>query len=237
MKSLNQTYAQPLPTGLELPLPSAMLYGYVDATETGYRRIGVGATTYTLPSGIHRADALPALLDSVSGGAFSTQLSNSIYTVFPDPAATLTATDRLAVLMGLAERAGVTTTGTSSEWNSSRIPPIAIPLAGYYVTQQRIEADDERISDRLERDMGYVWEGARVVTVRMTLHKWALDAWFFGWCQRGKVSVVGSQTSPLGSSLPGGAVTGRVISAGLPRYVGEAKFWAEVDLVLAVEGL
>lgn len=231
MKSINQTYAGPLPDGLRLPPAAAMLFGYVDATESGYRELELGATTYTLGPAIYRGDELAAAL--TAAGA-STSHTAGLFTVFPEDTTTLTATDRLAVLLGLLERAGMTT-GSGDSFASGRISPVAIPLAGYSVTQQRIDADDERIGDRLERDMGYIWGGARVVTVRATLHKWALDAYLFGWVQRGLVTVVGSQAAELSGAVPGGSVTGRVLSAGQPSYLGDARFWAEVELVLAVE--
>lgn len=231
MKSMNQTYAGPLPDGLRLPPAAAMLYGYVDATESGYRRLALGATAYTIAPDVYRGDELAAAL--TAAGA-STSHNAGLFSIFPDETTTLTATDRLAVLLGLLERAGMTT-GSGDSFASGRISPVAIPLAGYSVTQQRIDADDERIGDRLERDMGYVWGGARVVTVRVTLHKWALDAYLFGWVQRGRVTVVGSQAAQVSGSVPGGSVTGRVLSAGQPSYLGDARFWAEVELVLAVE--
>lgn len=234
MKSLAQTYAQPMPLPSELPPAAAMLYGFVDATEAGYRQVRFDSTTYTLASGIYRADGLAAALDTAAGGAFSTTLNAGIWTLSTSPAKTFWSVDRLAVLLGLAERASVESPSATS-FRSSRISPIAIPLAGYQVVRQRIEADDDRIGDRLERDMGYVWEGARVVTVRMTMHRWALDAWFFGWVQRGRVAVQGSDASPLSGSRPTGTIDGRVVSASLPRYQGDARMWGEVDLVLAVE--
>lgn len=234
MKSLAQTYSQPMPLPSALPPAAAMLYGYVDATEVGYRQLRFDATTYTLASAIYRADGLVAALNAAGGGAFTAAHSAGIWTLTTSPARAFWSVDRLAVLLGLAEQAGLEHPSATSV-QSSRVSPVAIPLAGYQVTQQRIEADDERVGDRLERDMGYVWQGARVVSLRLTMHRWALDAWLFGWCQRGRVAVVGSDASPLSGSRPTGTVTGRVVSAGLPRYQGDAKMWAEVDLVLAVE--
>jgi hypothetical protein len=137
-------------------------------------------------------------------------------------------------LLGLIAKAGDSIPSAAS-FTSSRLSPVAIPLAGYHVEAHRIDADDERVPDRLERDMGFVWGGARVVTVLLTLHKWALDAWLFGWCQRGKVAIEGGNASPFGASQPGGAITGRVISTTTPRWLGDAQLWAEVRVTLAVE--
>lgn len=229
MRSLAQALQHPLPA--QLPPAGAMVYGYVDASETGYRRLRAGPTTYQLASGLYRGDALAAGLTSAG---LPVAHAAGLFTVTPASSMSLVGTDRLGVLMGLVQRASNVLPAASS-FTSSRISPVAIPLAGYYVEAQRIDADDEQVSDRLERDIGYVWGGARVVTARLTMHKWALDAWLFGWCQRGKVTLEGGNVSPWGASQPGGAVTGRVMSTTSPSWIGEAQLWADVRVTLAVE--
>jgi hypothetical protein len=229
MRSLSQALQHELPS--QLPPAGAMLYGYVDATETGYRRVRFASTAYQLASGIYRGDALaPAL---TAAGVPSTH-ADGRFTLTPATAGQLTGLDRLGVLLGLVANAGDSIPSAAS-FTSTRLSPVAIPLAGYHVEAQRIDADDERVPDRLERDMGFVWGGARVVTVLLTLHKWALDAWLFGWCQRGKVAIEGGNASAFGASQPGGAITGRVISTTTPRWLGDAQLWAEVRVTLAVE--
>jgi hypothetical protein len=74
-----------------------------------------------------------------------------------------------------------------------------------------------------------------VLTVRLTLHKWALDAWLFGWCQRGKVTLVGNLDDILEPLRPNGRIDGRVMSTTTPTWLGEAQLWAEVTMTLAVE--
>ena len=229
MRSLSQALQHELPS--QLPPAGAMLYGYVDATETGYRRVRFASTAYQLASSIYRGDALaPAL---TAAGVPSTH-ADGRFTLTPATAGQLTGLDRLGVLLGLIAKAGDSIPSAAS-FTSSRLSPVAIPLAGYHVEAQRIDADDERVPDRLERDMGFVWGGARVVTVLLTLHKWALDAWLFGWCQRGKVAIEGGNASLFGAGQPGGAITGRVISTTTPRWLGDAQLWAEVRVTLAVE--
>jgi hypothetical protein len=229
MRSLSQALQHELPS--QLPPAGAMLYGYVDATETGYRRVRFASTAYQLASSIYRGDALaPAL---TAAGVPSTH-ADGRFTLTPATAGQFTGLDRLGVLLGLIAKAGDSIPSAAS-FTSSRLSPVAIPLAGYHVEAQRIDADDERVPDRLERDMGFVWGGARVVTVLLTLHKWALDAWLFGWCQRGKVAIEGGNASLFGAGQPGGAITGRVISTTTPRWLGDAQLWAEVRVTLAVE--
>jgi hypothetical protein len=229
MRSLSQALQHELPS--QLPPAGAMLYGYVDATETGYRRVRFASTAYQLASSIYRGDALAAAL--TAAGVPSTH-ADGRFTLTPATAGQLTGLDRLGVLLGLIAKAGDSIPSAAS-FTSSRLSPVAIPLAGYHVEAQRIDADDERVPDRLERDMGFVWGGARVVTVLLTLHKWALDAWLFGWCQRGKVAIEGGNASLFGAGQPGGAITGRVISTTTPRWLGDAQLWAEVRVTLAVE--
>lgn len=230
MRTLSQALQHPLPD--VLPPPAAMLYGYVDTSETGYRSLRLGATTYTVPSGIYRADELPAELTAL--GAPTTQ-TGGLYTVTPASSTTLTAPDRLAVIMGLTQQASTTPTSTASSFTSQRIAPVAIPVAGFYTQSHRVDADDDRLNDRMERDMGYTWGAARVLTVRLTLHKWALDAWLFGWCQRGKVTLFGSLDVPLDAATPNGRIDGHVMSTTTPTWLGEAQLWAEVSMTLAVE--
>jgi len=229
MRSLSQALQHELPS--QLPPAGAMLYGYVDATETGYRRVRFASTAYQLASGIYRGDELAAAL--TAAGVPSTHVDGR-FTLTPATAVQFTGLDRLGVLLSLVAKAGDSIPSAAS-FTSSRLSPVAIPLAGYHVEAQRIDADDERVPDRLERDMGFVWGGARVVTVLLTLHKWALDAWLFGWCQRGKVAIEGGNASPFGAGQPGGAITGRVISTTTPRWLGDAQLWAEVRVTLAVE--
>jgi hypothetical protein len=229
MRSLSQALQHTLPA--QMPPAGAMLYGYVDASETGYRRLRAGATTYQLASGIYRGDALAAALTS---SGLPTTHAEGRFTVTPASSMALIGPDRLGVLLGLVARADGGVPAASS-FTSSRLSPVAIPLAGYHVEAQRIDSDDEQVPDRLERDMGFAWGGARVVTVLLTLHKWALDAWLFGWCQRGRITLEGGNASPFGASQPGGAITGRVMSTASPRWLGDAQLWAEVRVTLAVE--
>jgi hypothetical protein len=209
-----------------------MLYGYVEASEAGYCSIKLGSTTYTLPSGIYRADELATQLTTAG---VPTAHAGGLYTVTPASSVMLTATDRLAVIMGLTQQASLSPTSSASSFTSQRIAPVAIPIAGFYTQSHRIDADDDRLSDRMERDMGYTWGAARVLTVRLTLHKWALDAWLFGWCQRGKVTLVGNLDDILEPLRPNGRIDGRVMSTTTPTWLGEAQLWAEVSMTLAVE--
>ena len=229
MRSLSQALQHTLPT--QLPPAGAMLYGYVDASEAGYRRLRAGSTTYQLAAGIYRGDAVAAAMTTAG---LPTTHAAGLFTVTPASSMALVGPDRLGVLLGLVQRASNGVPAASS-FTSTRLSPVAIPLAGYYVEGQRIDADDEQVPDRLERDMGFAWGGARVVTVLLTMHKWALDAWLFGWCQRGRITLEGANLSPWGASQPGGVITGRVMSTASPQWIGDAQLWAEVRVTLAVE--
>jgi hypothetical protein len=232
MRTLSQALQHPLPD--VLPPPAAMLYGYVDTSEAGYRSLKVGATTYTIPAALsaYRADELATAL--TTAGAPTTH-AGGLYTVTPASSMSLTAPDRLAVIMGLTQEASLSPTASATSFTSQRIAPVAIPIAGFYTQSHRVDADDERLNDRMERDMGYTWGAARVLTVRLTLHKWALDAWLFGWCQRGKVTLVGNLDDILEGLRPNGRIDGRVMSTTTPTWLGEAQLWAEVSMTLAVE--
>jgi hypothetical protein len=230
MRSVSFTESQTLPASL--PPAAAFLYGFVDATIDGHNRIRYGSTTVTLGAGIYRGDGIAAALTTAG---LSTSFANGLFTCTPPSANTLRAFDRLGVLMGLFGRASTDSTASATSHTSERISPIAIPLAGFTITRQMIQAADELNPDRFNRDMGFVYGAARVLEVRAMMHKWSLDAVRFGWVMRGKVAFVGPDTNPIDASAPGGSITGRVIGVGEPTFIGAAQLWAEVAFTIAIE--
>jgi len=230
MRSVSFSESQPLPSAL--PPAAAFLYGFVDATQNGHNRIRYGSTTVTLASAIFRGDGIAAGLTTAG---LATTFANGLFTCTPSSADTLRAIDRLGVLMGLFAEASTLSTPSAASHTSERISPVAIPLAGFTILRQSIQADDELSPDRLNRDTGHVYGAARVLDVRCMMHKWSLDAVRFGWVLRGKVAFVGPDTDPIDASTPGGSITGRVIAVGEPAFIGAAQLWAEVTFTIAIE--
>jgi hypothetical protein len=230
MRTFSYTHAEALPTAL--PPAGAHLYGFVDATVAGYRELRVGSTTYTIASAVTRGDALAAALTTAG---VPTTYANGLFTVSPSPANTIRPVDRLGVLLGLFSRANTVAHPSTSSLTSERISPVAIPLAGFAVTMQRIQSDDEMLQDRLLRQTGYVYGSARVFDVRVTLHKWALQALLFGWCMTGKVAFVGPDTALISGAAPDGSLTARVLSVSEPTFIGASQLWAEVTFTVTME--
>lgn len=230
MKTFSFTHGEALPT--TLPPAGAFLYGFIDARVLGYRQLRVGATTYTIASAVTRGDQVAAALTTAG---VPTTFANGLFTVTPSPAATIRPPDRLGVLLGLFLKANLTAHPSTSSLTSERISPIAIPLAGFAVTSQNIQADDDMMTDRLLRQTGYVYGSARVFEVRVTLHKWALQALLFGWCMTGRVAFVGSDTNLVSGSTPDGSLTARVLSVSEPVFIGGAQLWAEVTFTVTME--
>jgi hypothetical protein len=230
MRSVSFAESQTLPASL--PPAAAFLYGFVDATQDGHNRIRYGATTATLASAIYRGDGIAAALTTAG---LATTFANGLFTCTPPSPNTLRAFDRLGVLMGLFHSASTASTPSATSHTSERISPVAIPLAGFTVARQVIQADDELNPDRFNRDMGHVYGAARVLEVRAMMHKWSLDAVRFGWVMRGKVAFVGPDVNPLDGATPGGSITGRVIGVSEPTFIGAAQLWAEVAFTIAIE--
>ena len=230
MKTFAHTHGEALPA--TLPPAAAYLYGYVDATVPGYRQLAVGGSTLTLASAVTRGDGLAAALTTAG---VPTTFANGLFTVAPSPSATIRPVDRLGVLLGLFSRANTVAHPSTASLTSERISPVAIPLAGFAVSAQRIQADDDMLQDRLLRQTGYVYGSARVFDVRVTMHKWALQALMFGWCMMGRVAFVGPDASLVDGATPDGSLTARVLSVSEPMFIGAAQLWAEVIFTVTME--
>jgi hypothetical protein len=231
MLSLFQSTQESLPTNL--PPAGAYLYGYVDTNDEGYRLIARGGSTYLLAAGVYRGDELAAAL--TTAGIAST-FDNGLFSVGSATPATMRYDDRLGYCLGLARRAGTETTpSTAGPVVSTRISPVAIPLAGFSVRNHEIMAEDEQGRDRLQRDIGYVYGAARVLEIKVKLHKWSLDALMEGWCMKGKVSFIGPNATIISGSNPeGSALDVKVLSVSSPMYIGPAQLWAEVTFIVAL---
>jgi len=231
MKTLTQGTTDALPT--TLPPAGAHLYGYVDTTIAGWRSLEWDLVLYTLSAGNYRGDALAAAL--VSAGV-PASLSNGLFSVGAGSNFAISYVDRLGYLLGLARMASTRGTPAANPHISTRISPVAIPLAGFVVRSHEVRAEDEVITDRLQRDIGYVYGAARVLTITATMHRWSLDALLEGWCMTGRVAFVGPNATGISSSNPEGSALGvRILSVSAPKPIGAAQLWAEVSFVVAME--
>lgn len=208
-----------------LPAAKAWLLGYVRTDAPGYREIQVGAELYVVPSGTYRADALGTAIN-----ALVPDISWSNTSGFIGPGASgETYPDRLGWALGVVEPA------TAPNFDSQFVvSPIAIPLYG--VTWTRVESEAERklIFDRHRRNQGYVWGAALVWRLKLTLHRWALEALQTGWCLRGQVTVGGVDVldTPVSVSDPTGAITGYALGLDGVRWIDSIQQTAVVEMSL-----
>ena len=200
-----------------LPTAAAYLYGWVDTTIPGHRTITDGPSVRTLASGYHRGDALAAEL---TAAGLPCAFANGRFTASPTIPDEMTATDRLAVIMGFLGRAGHLL-NTSATHVSAHISPVAIPLHGAMWNQITIDSDDVMQLSRQQRASGYAWGAVRVFDVELTLHRWAFEALSTGWCTRGRVTVVAGDDTPMSGTNPDGYIQGQVLQVSRPEVIDE----------------
>jgi len=211
-----------------LPPASGYLYGWVDTSVPGHRTItdDPGASvTYTLASGFYRGDELAAELTTQG---LATSYDNGKFTV--SAAGNLASDDRLAVILGIAARSGQTLIDTTV---SGRISPVAIPLLGAQWQQVTVDADDVMTLSRQQRASGYAWGATRVWDVEVLMHRWAFEAFEFGWCSKGKVSIVCGSDVAMSSSETGGKIEGQVLSVTRPVWSSTVELQATVTMRIA----
>lgn len=218
------------------PMARAWIYAWIRTDVPGYRALAVGASPITVTSGTYRADQLVAQLDTdltASGWDAAIDTAGRV-TVSGSPGAVVTWTDRLGWLLGLSPGAGyaeASATSVTSRW----VPPAAIPLTGAMWSEVTIDREIETEIDRAGRRSGYVAGGARIWRWRITCSRWALQAIQCGVVLAGKVTISPHPTAVTAndSTHPKGGITGYVVRAGSPRWLGPVEEIAELDLVVA----
>jgi len=215
------------------PSPAAYLLGWVDTNVPGHRWLRAGATLYEVPPGYYRGDEIAAELTTQG---LTTNYDAGLFDVRPLPSATLTADDRLGVVMGLFARAGETLPSKASHV-SQRISPVAIPLVGAHWRAVTTDADDVLTVSRTQRAAGYVWGSARLWDIELWMSRQSWQAFEFGWCARGKVTVTPSLglTQPMSGPQPAGFIEGQVLSVQRAEWTSSAEVLARVQMRIASE--
>jgi hypothetical protein len=220
------------------------LWGWVDTSLRGYRKITVGATPLTIASGYRRWPEHITALDSALTGLGDAALldATGVVQVTLSPAATVTWPDRLGWLMGFgAEPGEVEASGTVHA--SRHVPPGGIPLLGAEWEGREVTRDDELIVDRQVRGRGYVWGNARVWRWRLHMHRLAWESLREenGWCRRGKVTISGAEPSAYlaggawSTSNPSGYLDGHVLGLSEPAWLDELHEVCTVSAAIAAE--
>jgi hypothetical protein len=223
--------SSPLPSSL--PSPAAYLLGWVDTSVPGHRKISAGATTYTIPPGYYRGDKLA---DELTAQGLLTSYSAGIFEVKPSPDETLVATDRLGVIMGIHARGGATLPKRDTHI-SQRYSPVAIPLQGGHWSRVEVDADDVLTVSRTQRAAGYVWGFARVWQVELWMSRQAWEAFSFGWCSKGRVTLTPdlALADAMSGAESGGYLQGQVLSVSRGEWTSPTEVQARVTMRIAEE--
>jgi len=204
------------------------LYGWVDTSVPGHRAIAIGATVYTIPSGYYRGDEIATELTALG----ATTTLDARFEVEAPGSDTLTSTDRLAVLMGLTTRAGQQL-ASATKHPAQVYSPVAIPLHGAIWTQVTVDVDDVHAMSRQRRVSGYCWGAVRVWDVELLMPTESFEAFQFGWCSKGKVTIVCATDAPMSSSQTGGRIEGTVLSVSRPEWLSEGETGCIVRMRIA----
>lgn len=226
----------------ELPAAAAWLLGHVRTDVPGYQLVGVDGGSTPVASDYHRFDDYIAAINAVGLSVLGENIAiwdpsgKGQFTDGTETGLMDSAPDRLAWIVGTGAEAGFTAfaTGLLPRY----IPPAGIPLIG--ATWDRVDKDADRniIRDLYRRNQGYTWGGADIFQCSLHMHRWSLDAFLTGWCQRGLVTLGGSAKldDPWSLADPKGAITGYVVGVSQPQWQDKTQTRALVDMAIAVGG-
>lgn len=224
----------PWQDGLAAQRYAFVLQGYVRTDVPGYREIQIGSRLFRVPSATYLFDDLMVAIGAAAGGAVWDDSVNGCITV--DCGTPLTYPDRLGWLLGAGVEAGSTVVSQVSFF----IPPGRIPLMGAVWDEVALEREVKLAVDSIKRQSGYVWGAARIWRVRLTMHRWSLDALRTGWCRAGRcrispwdTALAANSTVLIASGVPNGCLDGRIVAQESARWVDKARRIAEVSMLFA----
>lgn len=230
----------------EWPVAQGWLYSWVDTSVPGYRAFDMdGFGAVTVADGYWRWDLLMAEVASqvdalVAPGLFTERSDGRLQFEFSGYGDPVIWTDRLGWLMGFGMESGSSDEElAAADLSCSRfVPPGGIPCLGVSWREVEIQSEAEAIFDRHRRRQGFVFGAARLWRLRITLTRWALQSLLTGWCLRGKVTAVcGNNTTAIGPSESGGAITGFVLGLDRVSWLDpEHQRRAVVELSVVSEG-
>jgi len=232
----------------EWPTPSGWLYGFIDTSVPGYRKVAMTTSyNFTIPDGYY---SFPTYIDALNTqlttayGAIGTATTDSLgrVVIYDGAGGVLTWTDRLGWICGFDVTAGDTageTGGGVLTLTSDRPPPAAIPLMS--VSWSRIDrAVETTIAvDRHQRGHGYLFGDNELVRMRLLMHVQGLRSFREGWCLSGKVIV--STKSPAAfstdtawsTSNTDGYIQGYVVGVERGKWVDNTQTLWQTELIIA----
>lgn len=218
------------------PKANAWIYSWPRSDHPGYRTIRVGGTWCQVASttGTRWDQYVAALSTALGAAGWTATLGTDGRVTLAGSSAVLSYPDRLGWLLGMGTEAGYTEGAAVASRVSRFVPPGGIPLLGATWDQVDVERERELVTDRQQRQSGYVFGGARVWRWRLTLTRWALDALLSRWCLRGKVTLYATSASAIASGTPDGYLTGYVMGLdGPPAQTGPTADYYRVTLLVA----
>lgn len=230
----------------EWPVAQGWLYSWVDTSVSGYRAAEFDSVPAVVTSGHLRWDLYVAEVNTLAqnvppdGALVSLDSSGRVAFVYEAGSWPIDWTDRMGWLLGFGAEAGTADVEfVSSDVARSRfVPPGGIPCLGVSWSEVEVQSEAEAVLDKHRRRLGFVFGAARLWRLRLTMTRWALQSLLTGWCLRGKVTAVcGSNTTAIGPSEPGGAVTGYVLGLDRVSWLDpEHQRRALVELTVCSEG-
>jgi len=220
------------------PTPSAWLYGFVDTTVPGYRKLDNNGTAVQLADGYYSFPAYVDELNTKMGAVGGSATSDDLGRVTITGAAPMTWTDRLGWMIGLDVLPG-DDSGASSARTSDRPPAAAIPLMS--VSWSRIDRATESavVVDRHQRGHGYLFGDSELVRFTMLMHAQGLRSFRDGWTLAGQVIISTkspgdfSGDSAWSTSNTDGYLQGYVVGVSGGRWIDSTRTLWQTDLILA----
>ena len=219
--------------------PTSWLVGWVDTDSPGYRKVQINAGTYTVAAQYQRFPGLLADINTaVAVAGWSITLNNKGQVRFTGSSATITWTDRLGWLLGMATDPADSPGATTSE--SSLVPPPGcIPLLSASWESVERMPEEQLIADRWQRSHGYVWGAAEVWRWRLRMVESAAHSLMQGHCLAGKITLTGVQPTEswsdtaYSSSAPTGYLDGYVVGLEDSQWIGPSREVFECTLLVA----
>lgn len=222
----------------EWPTPSGWLYGFIDTSVPGYRKLSNDGTDIQLSDGYR---SFPAYIDELNtrmGTDGGTATTDTLGRVTITGSAPMTWTDRLGWMIGLDVKPG-DDSGSNATRTSDRPPPAAIPLmsVSWSTVNRAVETMIE--VDRRQRGHGYLFGDADVMRFKMLLHVQALRSFHEGWCLSGQVIISTkspadfSTDTPWSPSNTDGYIQGYVLGIDKGRWVDSTQTLWQTELLIS----
>lgn len=221
----------------------AFLEGTITTTIAGHRLIKIGTTNYQVAPGTYTfADFITAADTAITGSGWSVARNTGTgaieFTKDSGSETDLAFPDALGPLLGFGTDPGDTVHNAASAppYASNIIPRASVPLIGATWDEVDLVRETHVELTRFRRSQGYTWGACRVWRWRLTMSRHDLEAVEAGWCLRGQVRIVGSDSAAISSSNPDGALSGYVMGIEGRRWLGPTQEAAEIVLLVTSDG-